>query len=149
MRGMSRSQADRQPFQVSLYCGWKLSCFQLLHSHLPVPAAPQHAEQHQEVHDNRPPAHAAPAPEPIFAVAVQFIHMLQRRVGEDAMKKAMERIIIGATAKLAQGEALGRKPLQGRILATLSCRRRPSPTCRYCFSVLVGLLAKGGQEGPL
>ena len=33
------------------------------------------------------------------------------------MKKAMERIIIGATAKLAQGEPAVPKPLQGLCLA--------------------------------
>ena len=61
--------------------------------------------------DTRSSRHTGPAPaKPVFAVAVQFIHMLQRRVGEDAMKKAMERIIIGATAKLAQGEPPGPKP---------------------------------------
>ena len=56
-----------------------------------------------------------PAAEPASAVAVQFIHMLQRRVGEDAMKKAMERIIIGATAKLAQGTPPGAKPWQDGV----------------------------------
>ena len=74
-----------------------------------MPAAPQHAGRHQEVHENCS-AHTTPGSKPVFAVAVQFIHMLQRRVGEDAMKKAMERIIIGATAKLAQGEPPGPKP---------------------------------------
>lgn len=75
-------------------------------------------------------AHTTPGSKPVFAVAVQFIHMLQRRVGEDAMKKAMERIIIGATAKLAQGKPPVPKPWQDRILATLDIDgwHAPSPS---------------------